>query len=104
ASNLVARDTNGHGDCFIRDGANGKTTRVSVSPSGAQFASGGACAGLSGTGRFVLLFLGTHSRLYVRDRSRNTLVVVSPSPSGRLVAARRGAISSDGQFVAFESN
>src|SRR5438093_12721190 len=36
ARNLVANDTNGQTDAFVRDRLTGKTTRVSVSSSGAQ--------------------------------------------------------------------
>jgi hypothetical protein len=55
ASNLVAGDTNGVGDVFVRDTRANTTRRVSVATSGAQAdgASGAAALAISPDGRFV---------------------------------------------------
>src|SRR5262245_17168890 len=53
ASNLVAGDTNGQSDVFVRELATGQTTRVSVSSSGAQGAHGVYGFAISRDGRYV---------------------------------------------------
>ncbi|MDP9379863.1 MAG: hypothetical protein M3Q29_06870 [Chloroflexota bacterium] len=53
ASNLVSGDTNEATDCFIRSLVSGKTTRVSISSSGAQGNDFSLCYSVSSTGRFV---------------------------------------------------
>jgi Tol biopolymer transport system component len=53
ATNLVANDTNGEYDIFVRDRQTGVTTRVSVSESGAEADSSSEVAAISADGRFV---------------------------------------------------
>ncbi len=53
ASNLVAGDTNGSPDVFVRDMQAGVTTRVSVGPGGVQAAGGSVGASISADGRVV---------------------------------------------------
>lgn len=53
ASNLVDDDTNGFGDCFVRDVVAGTTTRVSVGPDGQEANKSSECGSLSADGRFV---------------------------------------------------
>ncbi len=118
ASNLVAGDTNGYQDVFVRDRQFGTTERVSVSSSGAQ---GNSDSGLydaisiSADGRYVAftssagnLVSGdtnyTHD-VFVRDRQLGTTERVSVSSSGEQgnSASEFSSISADGRYVAFAS-
>ena len=116
ASNLVADDTNGRCDTFVRDA--GSTTRVSVSTAGEEGRGGfdcGSTPAISGDGRYVVFVSDaeglvpgdTNGQLdvFVRDRVASTTRRVSVSSSG---AESDGnsfdpAISADGRFVAFTS-
>jgi Tol biopolymer transport system component len=53
ASNLVAGDTNGVGDCFLHDRQNATTIRVSVSPAGLQARIQSVNPVVAGDGRYV---------------------------------------------------
>ena len=53
ATNLVANDTNGNYDIFVRDRQTGVTTRVSVSGSGVEADGNSEVAAISADGRFV---------------------------------------------------
>ncbi|RZV43939.1 MAG: calcium-binding protein, partial [Acidimicrobiales bacterium] len=53
ASNLVAGDTNGQYDVFVRDTVSGETSRVSVAFDGSQTTSQSDIASVSADGRFV---------------------------------------------------
>jgi flagellin-like hook-associated protein FlgL len=67
ASNLVAGDTNGVRDTFIKDTVSGVTTRISVDSSGVQGnAQSFSAGGLSADGRFMF-FQGDASNLVAGD-------------------------------------
>lgn len=116
ANNLVAGDTNGRRDVFLRDRAAGTTTRLSQGTSGeANSHSGQSVPGISADGRFVV-FDSDASNLvkgdtnnstdaFVADRAAGTLERVSLTKTGK--QARGGGfmpvISADGRFVAFAS-
>jgi Tol biopolymer transport system component len=122
ATNLVAGDTNGSADIFVRDRLLGTTERVSVSTGGAQAnASSGLgffendTAGISADGRFVAydsdatnLVPGDTNGLrdiFVRDRltgSTERLSVTTAGGEGDAASEAPG-ISPDGRFVAFSS-
>ena len=53
ADNLVAGDTNGEADVFVRDAQLGTTTRISVAGTGAQADSGSGSPSISADGRYV---------------------------------------------------
>ena len=115
ATNLVAGDTNGEGDIFVRDRATGQTTRVSVATGGGQASADCEAPWISTDGRFVAfhsladdLVLGdTNGRhdVFVHDRQTGTTTRVSVATGG----AQAGdssffpVMSADGRFVAFES-
>src|SRR5216683_2703723 len=130
ASNLVAGDTNLATDIFIRDtclGATGctpSTVRVSVASDGTQTGGGGSRFSISPDGRFVAFESGASnlvvgdtnaaSDIFVRDTCLGatgctpSTVRVSvgatfgfPQANG---SSSRAAISSDGRFVAFQSD
>ena len=93
ASNLVAGDTNGTGDVFVRDRQSGTTERVSVRTStGAQANAYSGMCSISGDGRLVAfesaasnLVVGdsnTTDDVFVRDRTAGTTVRVSVSTGG----------------------
>lgn len=115
-SNLVAGDTNGVTDVFVRDLENLTTERVSVSSTGAQgdrqsFGS----VGISDDGRYVAfsshatnLVAGdtnNHNDVFVRDRSTGTTERVSVSSGGAQGNGQSAgpALSADGRFVAWGS-
>ena len=126
ATNLVAGDTNGAADVFLRDrdtdgdgtfdetGAV-STTRVSVDSSGTQSNGESYYAAISGDGRFVAFgsaatnLVGDDtngsSDIFLRDRQTNTTTRVSLDSAG--VQGNAGsfqpAVSADGDYVGFSS-
>ena len=115
ASNLVPGDTNGDPDAFVRDRQTGMTERVSVDSSGGQGNLGGGTPSISADGRFVS-FTSASTNLvpddtngnidiFVHDRQTGATERVSVSSTGVQADhnAFESAISSDGRFVAFES-
>ncbi|MFN0009809.1 MAG: TolB family protein [Planctomycetota bacterium] len=117
ATNLVAIDTNGFPDVFVRDLQGGTTERVSVDSSGAEANGFGSfCAAISSDGRFVVftshatnLIAGdTNGWLdyFIRDRLNSTTEIVNISSDGAQGNNSNGpdaAVSADGRYVAFES-
>jgi len=123
ASNLVAGDTNGVGDVFVRDRVAGATTRVSVASSGTQASSGSDEPVISADGRYVAfvsmadnLVPGDTNRrrdVFVRDRVTGATTRVSVTSGGSQAISGPGtasgngsekpAISADGRYVTFLS-
>ena len=122
AGNLVAGDTNGRYDAFVRDRLSGTTERVSVSSAGVQgdgnSASGGGFSevAISAGGRFVA-FASDAANLLAGDTNGLLDVFVRDRRTGRTGRASVGAagvqgnsasyspaISADGRFVAFTSD
>ncbi|MBK7644201.1 MAG: hypothetical protein IPJ19_14345 [Planctomycetes bacterium] len=117
ASNLVANDTNGGRDVFLRDRLLGTTERVNVSSSGAQANAAAVDCALSADGRFAC-FSSTATNLipndtnpanedvFVRDLGVGTTEVVSVDSAGVQLAGTSywGSLSADGRFVLFRSN
>ena len=113
ASNLVAGDTNGVDDVFVRDRVAGRTERISVSSAGDQGNGTSVQPSISNDGRVVAFHSGASNLVsddtngvtdvFVRDRLAGTTVRASVSSSG--VQADRqsfsGAISADGRHVSF---
>jgi hypothetical protein len=116
ASNLVAGDTNGHWDVFVRDLPTGVTERVSVSSSGGQGNEESGAPYMSPDGRFVS-FHSVASNLvpgdtngfldvFRHDRLTGTTDLMSVSSTGFQGNAdsNNAAISADGARIAFYSN
>ncbi|PKN65255.1 MAG: hypothetical protein CVU57_11495, partial [Deltaproteobacteria bacterium HGW-Deltaproteobacteria-15] len=117
ASNLVSGDTNGKDDIFVHDRQTGATTRVSVSSGGLEgngFSNGRPS--ISADGRYVA-FQSTASNLvsgdtngkydiFVHDRQTGATTRVSVSSNGSEGNSNSysPSISSDGSYVAFDSN
>ena len=129
ANNLVANDTNGVSDVFLRDtcagaaaGCTPSTVRVSVASDGTQGNVSSACGAISADGRFVA-FCSDASNLVANDTNGAADIFVhdtcfnvagcSPSTVRVSVASDGTAgnawsgdpgISGDGRFIAFESD
>ncbi len=116
ASNLVAGDTNGWPDVFVRDRQSGTTERVSLAPGGAEGDNDSSDPSISADGRFVA-FWSWASNLVAGDTNGWADVFVCDRQSGtteRVSLATGGAegnngsaypaISADGLFVAFQSS
>ncbi|WP_343713628.1 hypothetical protein [Inquilinus sp.] len=115
ATNLVAGDTNGQTDIFLRDLQTGTTTRVSVSDGEAQGDSYSRDARVSDDGQRVVflshagnLVAGdTNSRddIFVRDLAAGTTERVSVATDGTHANdySDQASISGDGRYVVFQS-
>jgi hypothetical protein len=116
ATNLVAGDTNGQADVFLRDTQLGTTIRVSVNTPGVQATGGSSTVSdISDDGRYVV-FSSTATNLvagdtngvedvFVRDTQLGTTTRVSISAAGAQAngASTGGSIAVDGSRVAFIS-
>ena len=117
ATNLVAGDTNGKRDVFVRDRKTGKTRRISVNSAGQQGNGASDGASVSADGRFVAFWsnatdlvtgdTNNSSDIFVRDRKTSKTERVSVNSGGAQSEAAdttNPSISADGRFVAFESS
>jgi len=121
ASDLVANDSNGSTDVFVRDLQTETTTLVSINRTGTNSGNGDSRADpfgtLSANGRFVV-FMSTANDLvttfdtngvgdvFVRDLVMGTTTLVSVNLTGISSGngfSFEGEISADGRFVAFSS-
>ncbi len=111
---LVAGDTNGEPDVFVRDRLAGTTTRVSVGPDGRQGRGASAEGTISADSRTVVFVtadaLVPQDRnrqldLYARDLRTGTTRLVGRTPAGRAADGPTffGSVSGDGRLVAFQS-
>lgn len=120
ASNLVANDTNGVEDVFVRDRVNGTTTRISVSSAGVQANGSSFYPDMSSDGRYIVFEsnasnfitdLNNVKDIYLRDTLVGTTTIVSLTTYGAQVGApgnppnehSQPSISADGRYVAFMS-
>lgn len=118
ATNLVAKDTNDFIDVFVRDRQTGRTTRVSVSSSGAQAVGASFAPAISANGRYVAftsyaanLTAGDKndatggSDVFVRDLVAGTTARISTPNRGGSANGESDfpTISADGRYVAFDS-
>jgi len=115
ATNLVAGDTNGYADIFVKDLLTGALTRISNGSSGSQGNGDSASPVISANGRYVA-FSSTASNLvsgdgnvaadiFVRDLQLGTLARASVTATGVQGSGDSitPVISSDGRYVAFAS-
>jgi Tol biopolymer transport system component len=107
ADNLVADDTNGIGDVFVRDLSAGTTRRVSVETNGIYEDSGAesCCFAISSNGRFVVF----SSRIpdqhaYLRDLLTETTTQVDLYSDGVDRSGLAAGISADGRFALIAAN
>lgn len=117
ATNLVNDDFNGAFDVFVRDRAEGRTERLSVSVTGGNADDFSGPPSISGDGRFVA-FVSAASNLvfedanrvadvFVRDRSISKTILAARGPSGELPNGAAldlpPSISADGRWTSFAS-
>lgn len=114
ASNLVAGDSNGQRDIFVRHLPSSTTTRVSVSSSGIQGNGSSGGPEMSADGRYVV-FTSTASNLvpgdtngvndvFIHDLVQATTRRVSVSNSGTQANEDSSLPSISGRHVAFQSD
>ncbi len=118
ATNLVAGDTNGAADVFVRNLAAGTTTRISVNSSGEQttgFNPYSFRPRISRNGQYVVfesnatnLVAGDNNGqrdIFVRDLLAGTTTRVNVDSSGveSNAFSQMASISADGRYVVFES-
>jgi Tol biopolymer transport system component len=115
ATNLVAGDTNGVSDIFVRDRSAGTTRRVSVSSAGLEANGASSTPSISADGDHIVfesiatnLVAGDSNGqqdIFVRDRSSRKTRRVSISSAGTQANgfSAEPSISSDGNVVAFYS-
>jgi Tol biopolymer transport system component len=114
ATNLVADDTNGVFDVFVKDLVSGVTTRVSTDSDGNQADDLSDDARLTSDGRYVS-FYSIASNLVTNDTNNGgdcfvkdmwtgvTTRVDTDSDGGQAVAGASPSLSADGRYVAFVS-
>lgn len=116
ATNLVAGDTNGSSDIFVRDLVNGTTVRVSVDSAGLQGNGASYAASISSDGRYVV-FYSTASNLVTGDTNARDDIFVHDLLTGTTTRSSVDSsggqanntslypiVSADGSLVAFTSN
>jgi Tol biopolymer transport system component len=112
STNLVAGDTNGLTDIFLRDRLAGTTVRVNLDSAGMQADHYSFHPALSGDGRFVAFQSaaalvsgdddGGFFDVYVHDvATGETLGITTGIPALALSAASRPSLSGDGSRIAF---
>jgi hypothetical protein len=116
ATNLVAGDTNGQRDVFLRDRTTGTTERINLRPNGVQTNAPSENAFVSDDGRYVSFVsrdsrlapgdLTTTDDLFVRDRQTGITSQVDVSSAGVSADGVTGAgrLSGDGRYVLFGSD
>lgn len=115
ADNLVAGDTNGFGDVFLRDRSLGTTERVSVDSAGNEADGYSLVPAVSPDGMVVAFESGADDLVanddnglddvFVRDRAAGTTSVASMNCLGAIGDSYSASpsITGDGRFVAFAS-
>ena len=112
ATNLVAGDTNGATDVFVRDLRARRTTRVNLGYGGTQLPKGSFAGALSGDGRAVVYNAcgkvaatgpSTESDcgLYHRDLRTGRAVAVTRTRDGKMVNGYEPRLSRTGRYVVF---
>jgi Tol biopolymer transport system component len=90
ASNLVAGDTNGVTDVFLRDSQTGTTTRVSVDSSGAEAADASYEPSVNGDGRFIA-FRSAATNLVAGDTNAMGDIFLRDTQTGTSTRVNLGA-------------
>ncbi|MEQ1952267.1 hypothetical protein [Mesorhizobium sp. CN2-181] len=116
STNLVAGDTNGFTDGFVRDTVLDTTTRITVSSSEAQANGESLVHAVSADGRYIA-FTSTATNLvsgdtngmtdaFLRDTVAGTTIRVNLSSSGAQATGAETSqmdVSSDGRYVVFQT-
>lgn len=116
ASNLVTNDTNGRTDIFVHDMLTGNTTLVSVHSDGVQGDDKSLDPVISSDGQYIAFESSAYTlvdeytngvdNIYLHNLQTGNTSVVSVSSIGEVGGSdsRNPAISSDGRYIAFESD
>ncbi|GMU83729.1 MAG: hypothetical protein AMXMBFR47_35990 [Planctomycetota bacterium] len=114
ASNLVANDSNGRRDAFVRDRQTGQTILATLGNGAVQPNSDSVQAVLSADGRYVafttaatnldVLDTNGQSDVYLRDLQTGSTSLISVSLSGTAASGAHPALSADSQLVFFDSS
>lgn len=116
ANNLVPGDGNGTQDVFVHDRQTGVTQRINISYTGGESSYGAESPSISGDGRFVAYNSfaadlvpndgNSETDVFVYDRQTGTTKRISLGPNGveGNDRSRYPNISTDGRYVAFESD
>jgi Tol biopolymer transport system component len=114
-SNIVAGDTNGKSDVFVRDLLNHRTNRISISNGERQSDAGSSGLGISGKGRYRLFVSFGHNLvagdtngvadIFVRDSVAGTTVRCSVATDGTQAdrGSSDGILSQNGVWTFFDS-
>lgn len=97
ASNLVAGDTNGADDVFVKDMSSGALRRVSLGAGGVQRDAGAGSAQISADGNVVLFRTFGDLALYASNLATGALTLVAADSVGQ------AALSADGRYVVYSS-
>ena len=114
ARNLAPTDGNGHvGDVFVKDLKTGRLEHVSVGGDGGGGDGASTEPAISADGRWVAFTSrarnlvagdrGEGDDVYLFDRERNAVELLSCDASGRPTGGARPSLSADGDVAAFES-
>ena len=118
ATNLVAGDTNGKQDVFVKDLVSGSTTRVSASEAGAQGNGDSFGVAISDDGRYVMFYsqatnlvpgdTNAFTDVFVKDRLTGQVALVSHTADGTDLPISPlgegysfGGMSADGRYLTF---
>ena len=116
ASNLVAGDSEGRTDIFLRDMLTGVTERISVASDGSPAERNSGYPDLSDDGRYVIFIsmarnlsvgdTNNYNDLFVRDRATGVTTRLTQGIAGAPIngSAISPEISGNGQVVVFGSN
>jgi Tol biopolymer transport system component len=114
-SNIVAGDTNGKPDVFVRDLVNHRTNRISISNGERQSDAGSSGLGISGKGRYRLFVSFAHNLvpgdtngvadIFLRDSVAGTTVRCSVATDGAQAdrGSSDGILSQNGLWTFFDS-
>ena len=117
STNLVAGDTNGEYDIFLRDRANDTTTRVSITSTGAEALGGDSMnPSISDDGTLIVfeseatnLVVGDSNSdkdIFMHDTATGTSIRISTTTTGLETTndSRNAKISGDGEWIVFETD
>lgn len=106
ATTLVAHDTNGQTDVFVRNTKSGNTKRVSITSNGGQATGGGSLSpAISGNGRYVVFssaatnLPGAGQGVYSHDLKTGKTKLIAPGGN-----PLDPAISASGRYIAWDEN
>lgn len=111
ATSLVAVDTNGFTDVYLRDRQRGTTERLSLAHDGSEPDGHSSSVSVNGDGRYIAFVSSATNlvpgvtdgapHLFVHDRQLRTTEVIDVANDGTLLGASSPSISADGLHVAF---